>query len=64
MTLSAVKEMLLPILRERFLPEQIEYLYGFVATGGQYMIQSWLNKPQREPPETIAVLIEAAVSRL
>ena len=33
-----------------------EYFYNFLTYGAYRMICVWLNKEQREPPETIARL--------
>ena len=55
---------LLNTLQNSFSADDLEYVSAFVINGSFRLIQKWLNKDDREPPEKIATLVVNLVGSL
>lgn len=55
---------LLNRLQNTFGADDLEYVSAFVINGSFRLLQKWLNKDKREPPEKIAILVANLVGSL
>lgn len=62
--LEPVQRSLLNSLQNAFRDEELAYVSAFVTDGGFRLLQRWLNKDDREPPEQIALLMTSLVGSL
>jgi AcrR family transcriptional regulator len=64
MNLPHIKAFIAEAARGQYDQSELEYLYGFIATGGQEIIKNWISKEQRESPEQLALFIQRIILRL
>jgi len=50
--------------RSLYSTAEMEYVYGLIVTGGFTIVKMWINKDDREPPETIAALVCQTIAKL
>ncbi len=64
LSLPGIQRLLGRQLVEQYDTYGSEYIYQFVVNGGFSIIRQWINKEDREAPETIAAIFVNTLSRL
>lgn len=54
---STIQQEIKRSLSPHFRPDEMEYVFDFLASGCARLAQSWINKKDREPAEDIATLL-------
>lgn len=64
MNLPVIRQLMEHTLGDCYSEQEAEYLYSLVIHGGFEVVRKWMNKEQRESPETIACFMEETIQRL
>lgn len=64
MNLPRIKIIIAEAIGEHYVGDEVNYIYGFITTGGQSMVKSWINKENRETPEEFARFITRVIQQM
>ena len=64
MNLPSIKTMVSDKAGCRYSSKELEYLYGFISTGGFHIIRDWINRDCREQPEELAEFISGLIHNI
>ncbi|MDL2288193.1 TetR/AcrR family transcriptional regulator [Oscillospiraceae bacterium OttesenSCG-928-F05] len=63
-SLPLIEQILSERLNGQYTPEEFEYIYGFIVSGGFSIVKNWINKEVRESPAEIAGLMARSIPKM